>query len=316
MGGARSQFFSQWNNGNMLLVDQGLTTGQVFFVDSGASAGGTTSGYGTSPERAFTTLDSAIVNCLPNNGDIIYVLPGHAETLIADSHVDIDVEGVTVIGLGRGAARPTFTFQTNVAADFKLAAANTVIKNLLFLNNLDNTTGIVEVSAADCAILDCEFRELDPAAFADVLLLTTAAADRLEVAGCRFYGNAGDGAVSLIELVGADDAHIHDCYLYGDCTLGLIQCITTPSLRVRMHDLKLYNEDATAGADAVEGILDTVTGSSGIIGPNIFVRLGLDAANISGAVVGATFTIFRPINVVNAAGECTMAVDRVDSTDI
>ena len=317
MGGARTSFFSQWNNGNMMLVDQALTTGNVFFVDSGnTTKGGATAGYGTSPDAPFLTLDAAIGNCTANNGDIIFVLPGHAETIIADSGVDIDQAGITVIGLGSGAARPTFTFQGNVAADFKLAAASTVIKNLLFLNNLDNTTGIVEVSAADCKILGCEFRELNPAAFADVLLLTTTAAHRLEVADCLFLGNDGNGAVSLAQFVGSDDLHMHHCHLEADCTAGLIGFIGGASLRVHLHDLQLYNEDNTAGADAIQGIIDTITGSTGIIGPNIEVFLNLNAANVSGGVVGATFHCFRPIHVANVAGEGAMPIDRVDSTDV
>jgi len=122
--------------------------------------------------------------------------------------------------------------------------------------------------------------------------------------------------VTLARFVGADDLHMHHCYLEADCTAGLIEFHTTANLRVRLHDLQLYNEDDTAGADAVHGIKDTQGGATGFIGPNIFVFLNKNAANISGAVVGANLVIFRPINVANLAGEATMAVDRVDSIDI
>src|SRR3990167_2616461 len=85
-----------------------LTTGNVFFVDSGASLAVDDTAHGDSPERPFATLDYAVGQCTASNGDIIYVMPGHAETISADSGVDVDVAGVTIIGVGRGASRPTF----------------------------------------------------------------------------------------------------------------------------------------------------------------------------------------------------------------
>jgi len=315
MGGSRTQFFSQWNNGNMVTVDQAFISGDVFFVDSGkTTTGGITSGFGSSPDRPFLTLDSAIANCAENNGDHIFVLPGHAETIIADSGVDIDKAGITIIGLGRGAARPTFTFQGNVAADFKLAAASTVIKNLLFLNNLDNTTGIVEVSAPDCQILGCEFREADIAAFADVMLLTTAAADRLTIKDLVMIGNAGDGAVSGVSLVGADDLVMENIRIYGDYTSACIHLHTTASLRGEYKDLYLFNEDATAGADAIRAMWDEITGSTGTLRGDIQAQLGLDAANTTGAITCASMMYFgKPCSVgpavVNAVKESPVAND-------
>ena len=153
----------------------GNTTGKIFYVDSGAAGAGNGPGGGLTSQSPFATLDYAVGQCTANNGDVIYLMPGHAETIIADSGVDIDVAGITVIGLGLGAARPTFTFTTAVTADFKLAAASTVVVNVLFLGGLDATTGVIEISAADCALIDTEYRDVTGQA-TDVII-TTAAAD-------------------------------------------------------------------------------------------------------------------------------------------
>jgi len=100
---------------------------RVFWVDSNGA--GNKNGSYKSPVQ---TLDAAANLCVANRGDIIMIKAGHSESLTADSAVDLDVAGVTVIGLGNGEDRPVFTFTTATAADFKIAAANVAIQNLVF----------------------------------------------------------------------------------------------------------------------------------------------------------------------------------------
>jgi len=313
---ARSPLVSQWLAGQLVISDCGISTGKRFYVDSGGTYGSDAGGYGHSPDAPKLTLDEPFADAIvtASNGDIIYCMPGHAENLAADSTVDMDIAGVKVVGIGQGASRPTFTCTVDTG-DFKLAAAGSVIENILFSNDIDNSTGMVEVSAADCKILDCEFREADAAKFADMLVLTTADADFLEIARCNFTMNAGDGSVSAISIVGSDQVHIHDCWIYGDFSAANIDVAGTAATLLRVHDCTLWNDDDTAGADNVQVVKDTVTASTGVIGPNIFAFLGVDAENITGAINGATF-IVNPAGcfVVNAAGEMGKALDWAAST--
>ena len=314
---SRSSLVSQSIGGQLVITDMGVSTGRRFYVDSGSATGSDGGGSGRNPESPKLTLDEPFTDAIvtASNGDIIYCMPGHAENLAADSTVDMDIAGVKVIGIGEGAARPTFTC-TVTTGDFKLAAASSVIENLLFLNDIDNSTGLLEVSAADCKILDCEFRESDAAKFADMLILTTAAADRLEIGRCSIIGNTADGAVSAISLIGADGAHIHDCWIYGDFSTANIDFATTLSALVSVHDCTLWNDDATAGGDAIQVIKDSATSSTGIIGPNVFCFVNLNAANITGAISGATFTIDqRGTYVANLAGEMGIETNILASTD-
>ena len=84
------------------------TTGNIWFVDSGAASGGN----GLSPEGAVLTIDAAINLATAANGDIIVVMEGHAETIAGAAGVAQDVAGLTIVGLGRGRNRPVITFAT------------------------------------------------------------------------------------------------------------------------------------------------------------------------------------------------------------
>jgi len=278
--------------------------GNAYFVDSNS---GSDTNKGTSWENALATIDAAVNKCTASNGDVIWVHPAHAENLAADSAIDIDLAGVSVIGIRRGRLMPTLT-GTAIAGDCKLAAAGVSIRNLRFLGGIDAMTGIVEVSGADCAILDCEYR--DVTGQATDAIITTAAADRLLIDGLRFMGAAGAGANSAIAVVGADDTEIRNFYIYGNFAVGGIDFRTTLSARVNIHTGKIWTENA---ADIA--IVDTITSSTGFIGPDIQIMLKDNAANITTAVTGATFQLVDPVYVVNLVNEKAMLINWTASTD-
>ena len=93
------------------------TTGNIYYVDSGAAVASDEVGAGRSPSTPFATIDFAIGQCTANNGDVIYGMPGHAEAVIAAGGLDVDVAGISIIGLGVGNNRPTITLGTDAAAD-------------------------------------------------------------------------------------------------------------------------------------------------------------------------------------------------------
>jgi hypothetical protein len=285
-----------------------MTTGNVFFVDSGAAKGKDSADRGSS-ETPFLTLDYAVGRCTANNGDVIFVMPGHAENLAADSAVDIDVAGITVVGLGSGAARPTFTFITAVTADFKLAAASTRIYNLLFKGGIDALTGPIEVTGADCLLKDCEWQ--DSTGQATDVIVTVADADRLTIDGWRHIGAAAAGGASAIALIGADDCTLTNCEIYGNFSVSAIDFRTTLSARARIHDCQIWTENA---ADLC--IKDTVTASTGVMGPNIMMVLQDNAANITEAITGPTFFLnVIGVHVVNNDDEASIALNWTAATD-
>ena len=125
-----------------------ITTGVIFFVDvSGSDEGGTEG----SPAFPFATLDYTVGRCgtapaAASTGCTIYLMPGHAETLSVADAVDVDVAGVSVVGLGTANLRPTFTMATNAAAEYNVDAANHYLANVVFIANVA-TTALIELTA-------------------------------------------------------------------------------------------------------------------------------------------------------------------------
>ena len=304
----RTALFSRHQSGGMFTVQDMLDhPGDIWFVDSTNAAASDTAGFGKNPDAPFATVDYAVGKCTARKGDVIYALPGHAETLGADSAVDVDVAGVKIVGLGHGADRATFN-ATAIAGDFKMAAASITIENLLFTGGVDATTGILEISGADCKVINCEYR--DVTGQATDAILTVDGADRLLIDGYKHIGAAGAGANSAIALDGSDDAEIKNFNIYGNFAVGAIDLRTTLSARVNIHDGFIWTVNA---ADIA--IVDTITSSTGSIGPNLQLMLKDNAANITTAVTGATFQLFDPVYVCNLVDEKGMLINWTASTD-
>src|SRR3990167_1457607 len=70
----------------------GPRTGDVYWVHSSGSTGN----GGRDPSVPVSTLASAIALATAANGDVIYVMEGHAETV--STGIAVDKSGVTIIG--------------------------------------------------------------------------------------------------------------------------------------------------------------------------------------------------------------------------
>ena len=127
--------------------------GSVFFVSS--VTGSATGGY--TPDAPAATIDQSIGLCTANKGDVIFVAPDHAETITAASGIDLDIAGITVIGLGQGSNRPTVTFGTSTAASIDFSAANCTLKNIRCVSNIDDLASFVIGGAGGATIEDCDF---------------------------------------------------------------------------------------------------------------------------------------------------------------
>jgi hypothetical protein len=127
--------------------------GKVVFVDSNVAASD-----GFSPDTALATLDAAFDKVTANQGDVIYVMPKHAETLSGANGVLQDIAGVSVIGLGEGNQRPTFTYSTSAAATYGITAADSVVENLLFIGNVSNVVAGITTTKSGTKLRKLEFR--------------------------------------------------------------------------------------------------------------------------------------------------------------
>ena len=306
----RGPVMSRWLGGKLIFYPADVP-GDCFFVNSQAANASDSNG-GLTWDEPLATIDAGVDLTTASRGDSVIVHPSHTEDLAADSAIDIDKVGVQVFGLRFGRLMPTLNV-TAAAGDCKLAADGTSIHNLRFTGGVDTTTGCIEVTASDFGIHGCEYRDVTGEA-TDVIMVTDGS-DRGIIEDWRHIGAATDGANTSIAIDGADDLILRNINIWGDFALAPIEFRTNASARAWMRDLWLYNEDDTAGADNVQCILDTVTGSTGMIGPNIYLFVNKNAANITGAITGATFVIMGDVEVANLVGEQSMAIDWTDATD-
>ena len=169
------------------------TTGNVFFV---CATGGSDSYAGTDPDNPMATIDAAVNKCTASKGDVIYVMPGHAETLAAA--ITMDVAGVSIIGLGQGTNRGTITVAANIDG-ITMTAANCAVRNLYFVAGTAAHTATINIAAADCEVADCRF--LCGANNLETITIT-ADGNYAKVERCYFTITA-DGPDSAIRLEGA-----------------------------------------------------------------------------------------------------------------
>lgn len=195
---------------------QGDNMPHIYFVDSN---NGSDSNDGTDPRSPLATLSEAFDRVSANRGDVIFLAPLHAETLTAT--LSLDVAGVTVIGLGQGVGRPTFTVGDAVGEYIGIDAASIQIENCIFICGTDQQTKVVQIGATDVVIKDCEFRE-GTAKQALILLdigtgKSANACDRAKVIGCYFNApTAGDGDAAIELGTVQDRVSIIDCIAWGD----------------------------------------------------------------------------------------------------
>lgn len=282
------------------------TTGSVFFVHN--STGSDSPGRGTNPDEPFASLDYAVGRCTANKGDVIFAMPGHTETVTGAAGLAIDVAGISIIGLGAGSLRPTVNYTTAVGASTTISAANIHIENLLFTGGIDALTGPIAISAADVTLQNCEYRDVTGQA-TDVIV-ATAGASRLKILNYRHDGATAAGANSAIALTGCDGVVIDGLRVDGDFAVGAVDIRTTAVTDLEVRNVVCRNRNS---ADIC--LVDTITGSTGMIGPNIYIRVADHAANITEAITGATFVYFDNIYVVNLAGEKAMLINKTATTD-
>lgn len=295
---------NEWASGQMVFYPGKRGPGKEWFVDSNT---GSDTNTGKDWENAKATANAAVDITGVAAGDTIWLAPNHAETLNAASALDIDVAGVQVVGVTRGRQMPTFTI-THVDAAILLAGIGCTLANVRILGGVDAIVSTIKVEAvADCSIINCEYRDVTGQATDSIL--TTNNADRLLIDGYRHIGAAAAGANSAIAPVGCDDLIVRNFDIYGNFAVGGIDFRTTLSARVHVHDGYIWTANA---ADI--GIVDTVTSSTGAIGPNINIMLADNAANITESVTGATFHMFDPVMVCNLVDEVSIEHNRTAST--
>ena len=256
--------------------------------------------------RPFSTLDYAIGRCTASRGDVIALMPGHAENISAASGITSDIAGVAVVGLGAGTLRPKFSF-TAAAATHVISAANCSFYNIQWeANFLDVTTGL-DVSGVDgLSFENCYFTDAGSNLnFIDTIDLATGA-DDISFVGCKFIGEDAQND-SFITGVAHDKFYISDCQFQSNvaqaAVVGLIESsgnvtnmwIKNSAFRSNVDGALFLDFNGTANSGVISDCnfssidtADAVTAGFDVTGAHVFECYVAGEADSFGLVGGGT----------------------------
>jgi hypothetical protein len=231
--------------------------GKVYWVDSVTGSNGN---KGT-VDRPFSTIDYAVGRCTANKGDIIFVKPGHSETISAAGSLTLDVAGVAVIGLGTGTDRPDLNYSAT-AGTVEIDAANVTLYNLTFTADVSAITVGVNVDADSATIDNCEFN-YNATGDDFVTMIDADTVNGFTLSNSRLIAESIAGCAEAIRLDTANETTIVGNYIFGDFTDGAIIGEGAASVDLVIANNKIYNADTTAGF-----VIDLNVACTGIMSGN------------------------------------------------
>jgi hypothetical protein len=266
----------------------GLGRGKTWYVDSAVD--GTD---GSSPDTAFGTLDEAFAKCTASQGDVIVVMPNHAETITGAGGIAHDVAGVSVIGLGVGDQRPRFLMDGAATVTYLVSAADAYLENLVFAAGHADIVTCIGVTATGLTVKNCEF--VDNVAnenFLSAISATGAAnsANGLTVEDCFFY--SADAATLGFIMITDDIVGLkvmrNVVVSEGTGLATLITCATGKDMRGTRVMWNFLSSKATSGNLFISN--DTASpNNSGIIAHNRCRHADVTGGHTMGAVGGCGF---------------------------
>lgn len=241
------------------------------------------------PGAFDTTINAALQKCRSNRGDVVYVLPGHTESVSsADFLSGLGTKtGVTVQGLGYGTNKPTLTWTTATstilfdAAGFRMRNFNLNLAGAHAAGSALTVAAPITVSAASCQITDCDMLWGFDADQIVAVGITVTGADYFS-----FHNNvclaetAAVPTTTFLQITDSDNMKMYNCRIAGAgslTTLGPVQFVTTASLKIDWRYNIVQNQLAAS--------VHAVTGMAGLTGTMFQCGFGiLDNATAVGFV--------------------------------
>lgn len=256
------------------ITDFGINIFDVYYVDS---VNGDDGRSGKSVGTSLATLDVAVGKCTANQGDVICLMPNHAEAKAVTGDIaTIDVAGLSIIGLGYGDQIPTFSLG-HAGATMTISAADTKLFNIQALSTItDVAVGITMGATSDRSIIEnCEFR--DTAANKDLLvgISIAAAANGVKILNNDFRTTAAAGTNNAILSAAVTDLEVRDNIAFGKFATGVMK---TSGVLTRAN----IRNNVFVNAEAAVAIALSGTTSTGILANN---RLG-GTTSIAAALTG------------------------------
>ncbi len=245
-------------------------TGRAFFVCNATNFNGSNGNSGLSPSQPFATVAYAVGQVTANNDDVIYVMEGHAETIAAAGGIACAIAGCSIVGLGNGKARPTFTWSA-VGSTWTITAANVSISNIICTSTIAAMVKCFSITAAGATLDTVDYYE-DGTTDCIGFILTTSAATDLTVQNCHWYRGTTATTTAItqwIVLTGADRAKIRNNYgiLKGFTTSNPINSwvavVTTACVGIEVTGNHFYDSNSTGNVPIL-----TISNTTGVIADN------------------------------------------------
>lgn len=204
-------------------------TGNIFYVQSINPQASNSNTRGASPLLPYASLNYALLQVTPNNGDVIYVMPGHVEAVTGAAGLNFATgcDGVTVVFQGNGADRAQINLTTSTAAQVVIAANNVALINPKFVAGIDAVAAAVSVTGTDCTLINVEYFDAT-AIYTTIQVITTNAAKRFTINGYTYYeGTAGTTKTEAIRIVGGDHHRIMNLNITGTFSTSNFNNVTT-----------------------------------------------------------------------------------------
>ena len=163
--------------------------------------------------RLFSNLDTAVGACTAGRGDVIIVFPNYTMTVTAASGLNLDVAGITLLGLGSGTNKPTIDFTTVATADVDVGAANITVDNFRFISSdTVDVTAAIDVNAAHFTLKNCDLYIGDTSSQFTRTIVNDSN-NYLTVDRCRFLGDT-NLIENVIDIVGGEGHRITNSYFF------------------------------------------------------------------------------------------------------
>ncbi len=226
--------------------DQSLSTGDRWYVHHSGSTTG-----GTNPDDPLATLDAAVNKATANQGDIIYVMPGHSEEIATGAALDFDVAGIKVVGLGWGDLRPHIQLSAS-ASTVEFNADDMWIENLIFEGTFTGGTVVgldIKTGCDDLYLKDCVIRGTSAAKELLEGMTIEATNDRITLDGCEFYEFAGDATVAIITEGAFTNLRLIGCSFIGTWATAILDLDAAASTAQGLYaeDCSFVSHGATDG---------------------------------------------------------------------
>jgi hypothetical protein len=291
-------------------VRENATTGRIFIV---AKSGITNESeikalYGNNyPDGTpviYTTIALAVVACLASRNDVILVAPGHTETISSATALQLNVAGVTIVGIGSGSLKPTLTLDTAATSKIPVSAANITVRGIKFVANFADIATVFLLTTAQGFTVDkCEFLDTSSILNFLAIITTTVAvvADNLTFTNNKVILQGTTAATTPIKVLGTHNRLVINDNYFNEAALSNTSAVLAHAALVVTNLEMARNRVFRPSTDTATGALLVTTSSTtntGVIYDNYVFASDVAAALL--VTAGSIYGMFNNLYIGDA----------------